>query len=519
MRARSSPARGITLRYRVRRAWLELTGQSRQIYEAAEAHRLLADWITSLNTTDDEVRWGIDRLRSRARDLERNNSTTRNYLRLTAVNVIGPSGMRLQSQIRGADGRLDKTRNGRVEAGWKEWGRSPTKDGRGSLASFQRLILKTVCRDGEAFVRLWRGYEGNRFRFALEGVDADRLDAGFSRAASRGVNEIRMSVEVDADNRPVAYWIRRDRPGQPQERERISADQIIHLYDPDRVNQSRGVTWMTSIMLPVRQLGGYIESELVAARIGAAKMGFFQRIKDATMGPGGLDPGQGTFTTEANPGTFGVVPDGYEVSSFNPDHPAAAFGTFLTEAKRDIATGVGVAHSSLSGNLTEVNYSSIRAGLLVERDVWKVLQEWWLDAFVWPVYGEWLNMALLAGAVDVGASRDYRQFLTARWAPRGWAWVDPAKEVGATLEGISGGLISRTIALAERGLDVEDVFEQLAEEKDLAEQYGIDVTPRATPGPKPAAEPADESGAGDEPTPGRNGTGHPRRALAARGRF
>ena len=476
------------LRYRARRAWLELTGQSRAIYEAAEAHRLLADWITSLMAADDEVKVGIDKLRARARDLERNNSTIRNYLRITAVHVIGATGIRLQSQVRDNSGKLNRWINDRLEAGWAEWSRRPTVDGRHTLSSFSRLLLKTVCRDGEAFVRLWRGFEGNRFRFALEAIDPDLIESGYSRRATGGGNEIVMSVEVDALGAPVAYHVRRDRLSAG--RERIPADQIIHLYDPDRINQTRGVTWMTSVMVPIRQLGGYIESELVAARISAAKMGFFQRVKDA-MGPGALDSGSGSLSAEASPGSFGVLPDGYEVATWNPDHPAAAFGAFLKEAKRDVANGLGVSANVLTADLENVNYSSMRAGILLDRDVWRVLQSWWIDAFLWPVYSEWLNLSLLSGAVALD-SRDFRRFLAARWVPRGWAWVDPQKDVNATRDAISAGLISRRIALAEQGLDLEDVFEQLAEEERLATEYGIDVDPRPAAGATPASAPADE---------------------------
>ena len=520
----------LPLRYRARRAWLELTGQSRSIYEAAEAHRLLADWLTSLMSADEEVRAGIDRLRARGRDLERNNSTIRNYLRITAVNVIG-TGIRLQAQVRDNSGNLNRWINDRIETGWAEWSRRPTVDGRGTLASVSRLLLKTVARDGEAFCRKWRGYDGNRFRFALEPIDPDLLDVGFNRRASSGVNEIVMSVEIDSFGAPVAYHVRRSRT--LTERDRIPADQIVHLYDPDRVNQTRGVTWMTSVMVPIRQLAGYIESELVAARIGAAKMGFFQRIKDA-IGPGALDSGNGTLTAEVNPGTFGVLPDGYEVASWNPDHPAAAFGAFLKESKRDVATGLGVSSNVLTSDLENVNYSSMRSGLLLDRDVWRVLQSWWIDAFLWPVYEEWLNMALLSGAVALD-SRDFRRFLSARWVPRGWAWVDPQKDVTATRDAIAAGLTSRRIALAEQGLDLEDVFEQLAEEDKLAAEYGIDVDPRPSGAATPASEPADEP-ASDEPDevaddeeraalaggralrgPGRNG-GSRETGIALRGR-
>ena len=61
--------------------------------------------------------------------------------------------------------------------------------------------------DGEAFVRLWRGFEGNPYGLALQAIDADLIDETFNRPRRGSENEIRMGVEIDAIGRPVGYWI------------------------------------------------------------------------------------------------------------------------------------------------------------------------------------------------------------------------------------------------------------------------------------------------------------------------
>jgi lambda family phage portal protein len=228
-------------------------------------------------------------------------------------------------------------------------------------------------------------------------------------------------------------------------------------------------------MVPMRHLAAYAEAELVAARTAASKMGFFQRKSE--IGISGIADGSdsnGSFTMSADPGTFGVLPDGYELSSWSPDHPSTAFSDFMKTQLRDVATGLGVTYNALANDLENVNYSSIRAGLLIERDMWRCLQRWWICAFLRPVYSEWLNMSLLGGAVVLD-NRDVRRFVEARWIPRGWAWVDPLKDTQAGIMAIGAGLASRTSLLAEQGLDHEQVFEELQEEEKLAEQMDLDI--------------------------------------------
>ena len=106
--------------------------------------------------------------------------------------------------------------------------------------------------DGEAFVRLWRGFEGNPHGLALQAIDADLIDETFNRPRRGSENEIRMGVEIDALGRPVGYWVWN--PGSAsgldllRERYFVPASEMLHLYDPDRVNQTRGVTWVHSVI-------------------------------------------------------------------------------------------------------------------------------------------------------------------------------------------------------------------------------------------------------------------------------
>jgi lambda family phage portal protein len=213
---------------------------------------------------------------------------------------------------------------------------------------------------------------------------------------------------------------------------------------------------------------------------------------------------QGMYTLEANPGMIETLPPGMEFVAWNPDHPANAFQNFVITLLRQVATGLGVSYNALASDLVGVNYSSLRSGMLIERDLWRRLQSFLIESLLSRVFEEWLDLALLSGELVLD-SRDPARFLEGLWQPRGWQWVDPLKDVQSALLGIDGGLTSRTDVLADKGEDVEAIFEQLSQEKKLAKQYGLQLETSAK-APKVSKE------TGEEITPEET-TAEPARAF------
>jgi lambda family phage portal protein len=452
----------------------------RDAYRGSEINRLTADWAISLLTPDDELRWTNRRIRARARDLRRNNAYARHFLTMLAINVVGPNGIDVDPQVRDNSGKLNKMLNQKIDDAWEDWSSCVTIDGRLSRVAFEHQTIKAWACDGEAFVRLWPGFPDNPYRFALDAIDPDQIDERMNRLSpSGGENEIRMGVEINQYGRPVAFWMW-DHPasytamGGPRNHIRVPAEQVIHLYDPERCNQTRGTSWFACIMLPLKMLDGYIEGELVGARLAASKMGFFQ-LKVGESGEFTPDVNN-EISMEANPGSFETLPPGYELATFDPHHPNVAYGAFVKGALRTVSTGLDCSYNSLGNDLESVNYSSARMGLTIERDTWETLQNRFRDVFYRRIYAEWLDCALLSGRLVLD-SRDFRKFLEVKYAARSFDSPDPLKDSEADSVDINAGLISRQQVLAKKGRDFFEIAEQLKAEQDEAIRLGIDITP------------------------------------------
>lgn len=475
---------------------------ARRDFTAAALTRLTGGWASSNTSVNVDLYRGLDTLRARSRDLCNNNTYARRFLGMVGANVVGGAGIMLQARVYDAPGRPDTGANDAIEEAWARWGARGACDvsGRLSWRDLQILVVKTVARDGEALVRRVRGKSaGNGYGYALQVLDIDRLDTRLVRAPARGVNEIRMGIEVDAFGRAVAYWLRPYHPGDLwlaqgealSDHQRVPADEILHVYLTDRPEQLRGAPWMHAAMIQLQNLGGYEEAAVIAARVGASKMGFFV-TPEGNPPEDGKDE-NGVPFTEAEPGAFGVLADGQDFRPFNPDYPHAMYGDFVRACLRGVASGLGVSYHGLANDLTDVNFSSIRSGTLEERDQWISLQQWFIDAFVEPVYRDWLPNALAFGQVTLANGAELPvakadKFAAHTWQARRWQWVDPLKDMEASVKAIENGLKAPQDVAAELGVDYEDVLVKIKQAQELAEKIGVILgapRPPAKPEPEP----------------------------------
>lgn len=471
-------------------------------FEAAKVDDITFGFQSASSAIDADIAAALERLRGRSRQLANNNDFARKFLQQVETNVVGPKGFSLQVTAR-EGARLDTLANTLIENSFAEWARRGVCEVSGQLSfvDVQRIVAVTVARDGEALVRMVRGAEaGNRWQFALQVLDIDRLPIGHNATLSNG-GRIVMGVELNRYGRPVAYHLHRTHPGTGSgqytmsEKERVPATDILHIFRAARPEQRRGVPAMHTAMLRLEMLGKFDLAALVAARNGAERLGFFVSPNGEALKLDGQADDGNQVTTSA-PGQYDTLPVGYDFRPNESAYPSDVYGAFVKAALRGIASGLGVSYNSLASDLEGVNYSSIRAGVLEERDNWMQIQNWMIDAFMSPVYEAWLRSGLLAEAIGYTTgsplpATKIDKFMAHRWQGRRWAWVDPLKDVQANVQAIEARLKSRREVIDEQGGDLEEVWAQLAAENDLAASIGL--PPSSLAAPAPAAEPATSS--------------------------
>ncbi len=460
--------------------------QVRNFDMASTQDRLFASWRADNATEDTYIARRALLIRARSRELCRTSDYAKKYLRMVHKNVVGPAGIGLQVKSADVkkDGTLvyDKVANTLIEKAWIRWWGS-------KLCSFTRqyngrtilrLVAQAAPRDGEMFIVMVRESRGstNPFRFSLKLLEADYLDLEHNEDLGGGAF-IRMGIEFDADGRRVAFHFFTSHPGdlyrpRPQavgEKVRVPAEDVLHFFLPERASACRGIAWFDTTGPTIKMLNGFEEATVVAARAGASKMGFFY-TPDGTPPDSDEETDDGDFIQNAEPGQFGILPIGYDFKAYDPTQPTDKFGDFCKHQGRKISVGLDASYASLTGDLADVNYSSIRHGMLDERDTWADLQTTLIDEVLKPIFSRWLLAAFITGQIPLPISK-LDKFDAPKFIPRTWGWVDPEKDANATNTELSNCTQTLAGSLADRGVDYDDHLAQLKKEKEDLEAIGI----------------------------------------------
>lgn len=462
-------------------------------FNGAQTGRLYSDWIASATSSDAEIRGSFRRLLDRSRDLERNNDYQRGYLRDCEDNIVGAARIDLRMAcgewvaVRGRDPvfQADRLASRLIQEAWREWSQvgTCTADRRRSWHDVKLQAVRAVPRDGNFLVRKITGPAArNRFGFRLQLWEVDHLDlTKFSGPRSDG-SEIRFGIEFSAEGEPLAYHLFARHPGDTfgasSRTLRIPAAEIYHVCVLERPEQTLGLPWAVSAITRLRQLGAFEEAAVIAARLGASKAGFFKTTGQSEWS--GETDGEGRAVMAAEPGQFEQLPQGWDVSTWNPEYPNIETSEFRKAMLRGVATSLGTSYTTLGNDLESVNYSSARVGLLDERETWKMHQLFFESHFFERVFADWLEQALLAGAINLPLAK-FAKFNRPRFKSRRWSWIDPLKEVEAAKGAIALRLSSRRQIADEAGGDIEEIFADNLADEELAEDLGLELTPPDAP--------------------------------------
>lgn len=466
---------------------------ARRSYSGALTNRLNSDWLSPGTSADAELKGAICNLRNRSREAERNDDYVRRFFSLLENNVLGANGIGLQNKAKEPNGSLDTPANTAIEEAWYKWGRKANCTVTKSLTWRQlcRLVLRSAKRDGGVLIRYIRGFD-NDFKYALQPLEIDQLDESKNQVFSDG-RQIRMGVEFDQWRAPIAYHLLNIHPGdnlmpaRVRESVRVPVSELLHIFLPDRIAQSVGAPHTSATLMRLKMLAGYEEAELVAAREAACK-GY--GIKRATPeGWSGEVDDLGRPLQDIEPGMGLDLNPGEEYFGIDPQHPMDAFSGFVKSILRAVAGGLGVSYNSLANDLEGVNYSSLRAGLLDEREEWMAVQQWLIEELLEPIFEDWLEWSLNFGFIRLPngsalPAAKFDKFNQPDWKPRRWGWVDPLKDIQANVLAVEKGFNSRRRVVADEGLDIEEVMLEQSEDEALAKQYGLEFPTDVAP-PQP----------------------------------
>jgi len=464
-------------------------------FAAAQVDRLLAGWKTDIGFTPSEISAHLGTIRSRSRQMAKDNPHMRKYLDLVATNVVGQrfSFKSMPHDIRNNEAILDTNAAKFIEYHWYKFcnHRDPMTTstwfdvtGVKTEPEMDRLNSKTWARDGEYFIQIVESAD-NPYGIAFRVLRPDYCDHTYNVSDTGKGTLIHAGIEKDINTRrPVAYWFstvpqsaHAYNGGRPLVR--IPANKIIHGFLQDDEDQPRGIPWAHASLRLLKMLDLYNEAEITAARDEACTTRSYEAGDGAD--PEDLidltDPDNqevaNALTMEKSPGQAEIVPRGYKMNINTPQHPNRELTAFKNSMLRDIATGFGVEYANFANDWAGVNFSSVRAGTISERDMWKVLQDSMISQCKQVQFLVWLKSFLTYSVSGQMPITKIDKFAEHEYRGRRWMWVDPVKDMNAAKLARDNAWKTDTEIAADLGYDYDDNLEQMKREADSREKQGF----------------------------------------------
>ena len=408
----------------------------------------------------------------RARALVANNALAASGVEAWVSNVVG-AGIKPQSQ------HPDPAVRVAINSAWDRWTDQADADGLVDFHGMTAMAVRRMVVDGDVFAApTLDGVDGNPLRVRL--FDAEQIDPTLFRVLEGGSGRIVAGVEFDSRGRRVAYHAYKERPEfnywGSLATVRLPADRLLQVFRPEAPGQVRGLSWLAPILLSLADVDQLADAQLMRQKVAALLTGFIiNQSGDGSPFTGDASADGSAIDSGLEPGTLKVLSAGQDVKFSDPATIGAESIDFLRLTIRHIAAGLGVPYEVLTGDLSQVNFSSIRAGLLeFRRRVEAVQNNVIIFQFCRPIWEQWLTVAALSGEIDArGFARDPRAFRAAKWITPRREFVDPLKDARAEIESINAGVMSRREAVAARGWDVEQLDVEIAADHERAKKLGL----------------------------------------------
>ncbi|ECH6085788.1 phage portal protein [Salmonella enterica] len=416
------------------------------------------------------LKGSAQRLYNQGRTLALNTSIGARYVQHVCDNVVG-TGLDPKPMITNEQGKMNAKVNKEIETVFWAWAGSQKRFSRNGRFNFREMLAmceKERVMGGEAFVVL--NDEGRDLQVSILG--ADKCDWTDCRKLENG-NTIYQGIEYDSETiRPVAYWFRRyDLFTQTftGEKYRVEAEKVFHYYIPATAEALRGVTDFLPVIKDIAHMDAFRETAIIQKRIAASSMGFIERPKEDNNE---FDTGEDethyqppTMVTDFEPGTIQELEAGATIKSIQATQGGDDFDKFNEAMLTSISMGLCSFKQGLTGDTSQINYSSARFGSLSERNRFKGIQNRLIDIVVMPLFEAFLQHAVLHSLVTVRMTQIDNIILNTTVIRPKYESVDPVKDINAEIMLIDKGLKSRSAVILERGDDPEKVFSEIEAEK------------------------------------------------------
>ncbi len=445
----------------------------------------------SNRSADGDILPNIETIRARSRDLVRNSAVGRGVIGTFVTGVIG-EGLKVvpsvNANVLGITEQEALEFERKVEVEFSLWADKTFCDTSGELDFYaiQKLAFKSQLENGDMFALITSKVGNPVYPMSINLIEADLCRTPYAYLSRA---DLVAGVRKDKYGAPVSYFfstsrrVLADKTQEVSKYDQQNKQQVLHIYDKERISQTRGVPVIASVMQYVKQLERYSDAELTAAVLAG---NFTVFLEDEDM-DGMVDrseyqeAGLTKNDMAIGPGAVVQLDKGKKVAIANPARPNAQYEPFIVSNIKMIGMGMGIPYEVLLKHFAS-SYSASQGSIMEAHRVFKEKRADFVRAFCKPIYERFVEYAVSSGRIE---APDFftdpvkrKAYLGALWLGPAKGMIDEYKEARAAAERIDAGISTIKYEVTKNGIRYEDLVRQIKQER---EDLGVKEPKSNTP--------------------------------------
>lgn len=453
------------------------------VFDGGGHGRRTKNWLASSGGPNAVTLGNLQTQRDRARDLARKVGWVASAIETVAADIIGDG---IKPTAKSDDDKF----NSDVNLLWEDFVEEADADGVQDLYGLQILSASAMIEAGECFARIRprRISDGLTVPVQIQILEAEfvPLEECIGMRPAKNSNVIKQGIEFDAVGKRVAYWMYRNHPNDYSgiglidntNLVRVPASEVCHLYRAVRPGQVRGIPWISSVILRIRDMLEYEDAEVIRKKTAAMFVAFVTRPDgEGSPLPDDDDDDEDeeeVTETALEAGTVQILQPGEEIVFSQPSESGDSFRPFLVHNLRLLAAAIGGQYEGISGDYSDSNFSTSRMSRMqIERRM-KSIRSRFNFQFNKPIRKAVIEKAILIGALVAPKYLSKpSSYLRAQWISPAWPYANPKEEVAADILQISAGLSDRESKALERGRNVTEIDQAQHRDNERADKLGL----------------------------------------------
>lgn len=470
---------------------------------ASRTDRNFRYWDVTAGNPDRQSLQELPILRARANSLFRNNSIARGAVLTATTSVVG-SGIQLQSTI-DRDVLSEKlgwtddevnTIEQTLERKWWEYTESIECDAnrRLNFRSQESLAFKTFLNSGESFATLpYFNRKGSRYPLKIQLVDPQNVSNPYNKYSDKNLRD---GIELDDEGTPVAYHIQTNNnlyelnfkwTRVPAFGAGTGRRNVLHIFSPDFIGQTRGVPWIAAVIPDIKTLGDFNKNKAIKAAIENLFVGFITSNRangidnlfedEVSRDMSSSEDRERDLTLQ--PGIIHELDPDEAINFHSPTaNQGAEFAAFNDAMCQYIAMGLGLPKDMVT-KVYNASFTASKASRMEAFRYFLTLRNAFVSQFHKPIYQEFVDMLIELGEIEIPLYFEDEELrsaiLCSEWVGESPGQIDPVRETTASILKINNGLSTRHAESIKDGMDFDTNIRKLKRENEQMLESGVAI--------------------------------------------